>query len=105
MVPQATLDHIVERIVAKFNPRRIILFGSQARGNAGPDSDVDLFIEMDTQLAGSEQARRIRRSFDPYPCAMDIVVYTPEETLKWSMAVTSLASTVLREGKVLYERH
>jgi len=104
MVTQETINHIVEVIVAKFNPRRIILFGSRARGTAVSDSDVDLFIEMETELAASEQARRIRRSFDPYPCAMDIVVYKPEETQKWALAATSLASTVLREGKILYER-
>lgn len=48
--------------------------------------------------------RRIHRAFDPYPCAMDIIVYTPQEIAARKDAAASLVATVLREGKVLYER-
>ena len=41
-ITQRRIDRMVERIVQKFNPEQVILFGSQARGDAGPDSDVDL---------------------------------------------------------------
>ena len=106
VITQDTIDHVVQTIVANFNPRRIVLFGSRARGDHRPDSDLDLFIEMDLEsdLPSWQRARRIHDAFDPYPCAMDIIVYTPEETEYWRAAAASLASTVLREGKVLYER-
>ena len=97
---QAVADHIASR----FNPRRIVLFGSHARGDADEASDVDLLIEMDYGTTRIEQERAIRRSFEKRPCAMDIVVYTPAEIAKWSQAPFSLASTVLREGKLIYER-
>jgi len=45
---EALIRQVTRTIVEHFHPRRIILFGSQARGDAGPDSDMDLFIEMDT---------------------------------------------------------
>ncbi|MFQ5421067.1 MAG: nucleotidyltransferase family protein, partial [Anaerolineae bacterium] len=50
MIDQKTIQHIVQVIARKLSPRRIILFGSYARGETGPDSDLDLFIEMDSPL-------------------------------------------------------
>jgi hypothetical protein len=104
MIAPETIDQIVRTIVQRFDPERIILFGSRARGDARPDSDVDLFVEMETDLPKRQRAAQVRRAFDPYPCAMDIIVYTPAETNYWRNAAASLVSTVLREGKVLYER-
>ena len=105
-ITQSTVDHIVGTIVGQFNPYRIILFGSRARGDERPDSDLDLMIEMDVEagIEGRERVRRIHRVFDPYPCAMDIIVYTPAEIAARREAATSLVSTILREGTVLYER-
>ena len=54
---QAQIDRMVQRIVRKFHPEKIILFGSQARGDAGPDSDVDLLIVM--PVAGSKCDKRL----------------------------------------------
>ena len=44
---QNQIGRMVKRIVKQFDPEQVILFGSQARGDAGPDSDVDLLIVMD----------------------------------------------------------
>jgi len=51
------IQKMVERIVAQFRPEKVILFGSQARGDAGPDSDVDLLVVMPVQ--GSKRAKRV----------------------------------------------
>lgn len=105
-ITQHTIDEVVRTIAERFHPRRIILFGSRARGDHRPDSDLDLFIEMelDSRLPPRERARRVRSAFSVYPCPMDIIVYTPEESEYWRAAAASLPSTVYREGKVLYER-
>ena len=105
-ITRATIDHVVSTIVDHFDPRRIILFGSRARGEHRPDSDLDLFIEMDVDPAvpPRERARRIRSVFAPYPCAMDLIVYTPEESAYWREAAASLPATAYREGRILYER-
>ena len=96
-ITQPTIDHVVSTIAERFHPRRIILFGSRARGDHRPDSDIDLFIEMelDPDVKGRERVRRIHRAFDRYPCAMDIIVYTPKEVAVHKQAATSLVSTVL----------
>jgi len=104
MVDEKTIQSIVETIATRLSPRRIILFGSYARGEAKPDSDLDLFVELDFPLPGRSRSSQIKRVFDPYPCPMDIVVYSPEEVAYWKQAPASLVASVLREGKVLYER-
>ncbi|MFN8556996.1 MAG: nucleotidyltransferase domain-containing protein [Dehalococcoidia bacterium] len=105
-ITPATIEHVVRTIVERFDPERIILFGSRARGDHRPDSDLDLFIELevDPAVPPRERARRIRSVFHPYPCAMDLIVYTPAESAYWRQAAASLPSMVYREGKVLYER-
>jgi predicted nucleotidyltransferase len=105
MVSEETIRHIVEVITTHLSPRRVILFGSYARGEAGPDSDLDLFVELDPPLPARGRSRRIKQLFDPYPCPMDIVVYSTEEVAYWKQAPASLVASVLREGKVLYERN
>ena len=104
MVDEETIQYIVRTITTHLSPRRIILFGSYARGEAEPGSDLDLFVELDPPLPARGRGSQIKQLFDPYPCPMDIVVYSPEEVAYWKQAPPSLVDSVLKEGKVLYER-
>lgn len=104
MMSDETIQQIVDVIATHLSPRRVILFGSYARGEAGADSDLDLFVELDPPLPARGRSRRIKQLFDPYPGPMDIVVYSPEEIAYWRQAPASLVASVLREGVVLYER-
>jgi DNA polymerase sigma len=56
MTSSALLEHVTQTIVERFHPKRIVLFGSHARGNAGSDSDLDLFIEMESSRRPPERA-------------------------------------------------
>jgi predicted nucleotidyltransferase len=98
------IRQMVQRIVDRFHPERIILFGSYARGNAGPDSDVDLLVVM--PLAGSrrEQAIDIRVALAGMGLPKDVIVVTPEEVERDRDVVGTVIYPALREGKVLYER-
>ena len=100
---EAPVDEIVRRIVAACHPRRIVMFGSRARGNAALDSDLDLFVEMETDLPPPERRREICRLFGQRKWAMDVVVYTPEEAARIKDVVGTLLYVIEREGKVLYE--
>ena len=76
---QKEILQIIKVIAEGYDPEKIILFGSYARGKAHDDSDLDLFIIKKTKEPYLQRSRTVRRLFRPYPCAMDIFVYTPEE--------------------------
>jgi|SRR5215471_1108087 len=107
-VTEEILDEIVETLVQEIAPEQIYLFGSRARGNARPDSDIDLLI-VEREPFGANRSRRrelarIRRALSPFRVPKDILVYSRDEIAKWQHAINHIISHCLREGKLLYER-
>jgi predicted nucleotidyltransferase len=95
---------IIERIVRRFAPVRIILFGSHARGEARPDSDLDLLVVL-SQITDKRQAAvNIGNELSDLPVSKDIVVTTPEEIALRGEVIGLVLRPALREGKVIYER-
>lgn len=94
---------ITHRIIKHFHPKRIILFGSQGTSHQRKDSDIDLFIEMETPLSPPERSIQISRLFGIRPWSLDVVVYTPKEVKKWQKIHGSMLSIIQKSGKVLYE--
>jgi predicted nucleotidyltransferase len=83
---------------------KVILFGSHARGDTDENSDVDLMIIAKSNLPRFKRSRELYKLMRPYPFAMDLVVYTPEEIERGMRSPVSFVSSVLREGKTLYVR-
>lgn len=104
IVDQPSVEQIVETIVEALHPNRIILFGSRARGQWRPDSDVDLMIELETDLPFNERALRVYSLFHPRRWSMDVVVYTPTEASQFRQGQYSLLREIERTGRVVYER-
>ncbi len=101
---QATIQAIVDRIAEAVQPQKVILFGSWARGEQGPHSDIDLVVIQESTLSHPQRYAQIRRLFWGLGLPMDILVYTPEEFERYRSVPGSFTHTVTREGKVLYER-
>lgn len=101
---QEIIQEMVRRIVAKFDPLQIILFGSYARGTAGPDSDVDLLVVMPIDSSHKEKNLEISVELHAMGLAKDVFVVTPEEVRKYRDIVGTIIKTAVHEGKVLYER-
>jgi len=98
------IQTMTDRIVQNFNPLRVILFGSHARGDARPESDIDLLVVL-TQVANKRLAAvAIRRTLADLPVCKDVVVTTPEEIARRGDLIGTILRPALREGKVLYER-
>jgi predicted nucleotidyltransferase len=104
MAGEDWIQVMTERIVARFAPERVILFGSQARGDAGPHSDVDLLVVLAEVKDRRQEAIRIRQALADLPVAKDVFVATPEDIRLRGNLVGSVLRPALREGKVLYER-
>ena len=103
-VTEQAIETMVERLVDRFDPDQIILFGSQARGTARPGSDVDLLVIM--PVTGSKRARQLemRVALHDIAVAKDIILATPDEVARRRDIVGTIIRPALREGKVLYAR-
>lgn len=95
---------IVEKIKDNCMPEKIILFGSYAKGNPNPDSDIDLLIIKSSNYRRDERDIEIRNLLREVKFPMDIFVYTPEEVNKFSNLKGSFISNIFKDGDVLYER-
>ncbi len=100
------IEEAIERIVVGFDPLRILLFGSLARGESGPNSDVDLLVVVpDGSFSDKHEVTvEILRTLKDMPFPKDVVVTTPEEIDRRGDLVGTVLRPALREGKVLYER-
>ena len=95
---------MVKRIIERFHPDMVILFGSHARGEAGPDSDVDFLVVM--QITGSKREKQLEigLALHDLEVATDIIVTTPEE-FAWRKEIPgTIERPAALEGTVLYER-
>lgn len=105
--PALAMDIIREmacRVVDGFQPEKVILFGSFARGSGGPDSDVDLLVVLPVGQPVAERAIEIRLALRGEGLAKDIFVVSSDEFEKQRDVVGSLVHPANKEGVVLYER-
>jgi uncharacterized protein len=100
-VSDEILQEIVRRIVRVAKPEKIILFGSAAREEMGPDSDLD-FLVIKSCKNRRKTARKIRRRLLGIGIPKDIIVATPEDIERYKDTIGLIYRPALKEGKVLY---
>ncbi len=98
------IELMVQEIVTRFHPERIILFGSQAREDARPDSDVDLLVVMPDDTNRRKTALDIMIALAKMPIPQDIIVTTPHEIATRGQLKATVLNAAIAEGKVLYAR-
>jgi uncharacterized protein len=91
------------------NPEKVILFGSYARGEAKPDSDLDLIIVEKEPFSRNrsrwQEITKIRNSVSSYKVPKDILLFSIDEVEKWKNSQNHIVGTALIEGKIMYERY
>jgi|SRR5579859_5629869 len=98
------VQEVTARIVARFHPKRIIAFGSYARGEYSSNSDLDLIVEMESDKPFWERTIEVGKLFVPRDWALDLLVYTPAEFAEEEQIWGTFPQMIAQETKVLYER-
>ena len=105
---EALLHQMVETIVREVSPETIILFGSRARGDARPDSDVDLLVvetePFSPQRSRRKEAARLYMALRGLAISKDILLYSRAEFDHWKNSLNHVVGRAYREGKVLHGR-
>ena len=102
MLDQATLDDVIGRIVEVAEPEKIILFGSAARGDADPNSDIDLLVIKDGADALDLMARIYGR-LRGVGAAVDAIVVSPEDVERYKDSHALIIKPAVQDGIVVYE--
>lgn len=105
--PAPTEAHVQEatkRLVRAFRPVRVVVFGSYARGDARPGSDMDLLVVLTEVENKREAAIAMRRVLSDLPVPHDVHVTTPEEIERRGWIVGTLLREALHDGRTVYER-
>ena len=104
-IDRATIQAIAQLIVERFNPEQIILFGSNARGEIGEHSDVDLLVVLRADVRWPQRGNPIRRAIaEHFVLPIDVIIRSPQVLAAQRNAPYSFIHKVLKEGEVLYER-
>ena len=101
-VSQIKLNEIIRRIVEVANPDKIILFGSAARGQMGPNSDLDLLVVKSGDFHRGRLTEDIYMNLFGVGQAVDIIVVTPEDIERYKDSFAVVIYPALKEGKVVY---
>lgn len=98
------IQRITARIVKRFHPDKVILFGSQARGSITADSDLDLLVVMDYEGSKLDKMVEIREVLNGINVPTDILITTPDDFSWRKDVVGTIEWPAFHDGKVLYAR-
>ena len=105
MTAAELISVMVDRIAEQFHPRRIILFGSRARGDTNESSDVDLMVVLNHIPNKHRATVEILTALRDVPVSKDIIVVTPEEIEREGDVIGTITYEALQEGKIMYEKN
>jgi len=100
----ALLDEIVRRVRDAVQPAKIVLFGSAARSDMGPDSDVDLLVIVDRPDRHGRLTAEIYRRLYGIRTPVDVLVISQEEAERYAHSPALVIGPALSEGTVIYDR-
>jgi HEPN domain-containing protein/predicted nucleotidyltransferase len=99
-----TLDDVVRRVVGGYDPDRVILFGSRAKGDFVDESDTDLLVVKSTAERPIARQRQLELLLHDRAIALDLWVYTPEELVSLYRVGSPFVQEIVETGRLLYMR-
>ena len=104
MAAQLSIEDLTTRVLSTFpRARRVIFFGSRARGQALADSDVDLLVVTPTTLRPVARGAQLRKALRDFDASFDLLVLTPEEFERLRGFRSGVVARALAEGTTLHE--
>lgn len=98
-----TVQAAVDRLVAAGHPRKVILFGSHARGEATEESDVDFLVIVRATASRRADMIRLRNALRPLRIPADVLVATEDQITEWGDVPGTVLYDALRDGRIVYE--
>lgn len=103
MINDEIVQQMTQRIVAHFSPQKVIVFGSWAKGQTNPDSDLDFLVVMPVLDSKRDLQVSIRRDLKNFDVPKDIIVVSPEELRQKNSLNGYIYQTAVSEGRVTYQ--
>jgi len=97
------IQRLVDRIVLRTRPKKVVVFGSYAKGAATSDSDLDIMLVQDTDLPMARRADDLAPLLSSGWISVDVHVYTPDEVEEYAKDRFSFVSSALASGKTAFE--
>ena len=104
MLTEQEIDKFIDRIVAHIQPRKVIIFGSYAKGRATIRSDLDILVIKETELPMKRRGDILRHITASSLIPVDIHIYTPEEVEEYGREQFSFINSILKTGKTVFEK-
>lgn len=102
ILDETRIKEIADKIIKETHPKKIYLFGSHAKGTAGPESDLDLLVIADMPGPKNKRNLAVRRMFPNRDFSLDVFVYHEDEYNEEIGVANTLANIVAKEGKTIY---
>ncbi len=104
MITQKQIKKLTNIIIEIEQPDQIILFGSYACGEPTEASDLDILVVKEYNVPRHKRGQEVLKSLSYVRFPLDIVFYTPAEIEKWRPTALAFITTVMSQGKIMYER-
>lgn len=104
MLTKMEIDTLIEQIVARIQPQKVIIFGSYAKGTATIKSDLDIFVIKETELPMANRVDDLAPILSYSLIPIDVHVYTPEEVEEYGREQFSFVKSILKSGKTVFEK-
>ena len=102
MLTQNEIDNLIQRIVARIQPKEVLIFGSYAKGTATIKSDLDIFVIKETELPMANRADDLAPMLSYTLIPVEVHIYTPEEVEEYGEEPFSFVSSILKSGKTVF---
>ena len=104
MLTEKEIRNLIDRIVTRIQPQKVIIFGSYAKDTATSKSDLDILVIKETELPMANRADDLKPILSNSLVPVDVHIYTPEEVEEYGREPFSFINCILNSGKIVFEK-